>query len=68
MNRIGAIVALIVAVAGFALVYCPAAWSAAIAILVSTLVFAAAWLVILDRLRDELRGGRSVGGPRAAEP
>ncbi|HET9242314.1 MAG TPA: lipopolysaccharide biosynthesis protein [Gaiella sp.] len=41
---------------------------AAVAILVSTLVFAAAWIVIVTRLRDELRGGRSVGSPRAAEP
>ena len=41
---------------------------AAVAILVSTLVFAVAWLVILARLRDELRSGRPVGAPRAAEP
>jgi O-antigen/teichoic acid export membrane protein len=41
---------------------------AAVAILVSTLVFALAWIVILARLRDELRAGRNVGVPRAAEP
>ena len=41
---------------------------AAVAILVSTLVFALAWVVILARLRDELRGGRGVGAPRAAGP
>ncbi len=41
---------------------------AAVAILVATLAFAVAWVVILARLRDELRSGRSVGAPRAAEP
>jgi O-antigen/teichoic acid export membrane protein len=41
---------------------------AAVAILVSTLVFALAWVVILARLRDELRRGRGVGAPRAAGP
>jgi O-antigen/teichoic acid export membrane protein len=41
---------------------------AAVAILVSTLAFAAAWVVILARLRDELRAVRGVGAPRAAEP
>ena len=41
---------------------------AAVAILVSTLVFAAAWIVIVARLRDELRSGPSLGGARAAEP
>lgn len=40
MNRIGAIVALIVAVAGFSLVYCPAAWSAAIAAVGALLITA----------------------------
>ena len=39
---------------------------AAVAILVSTLVFAAAWLVVLARLRAELRAGRGVGAPRTA--
>jgi len=39
---------------------------AAVAILVSTLVFALAWVVILVRLRDELRASGSVGEPRAA--
>ena len=39
---------------------------AAVAILVSTLVFAAAWVVVLARLRAELRTGRGVGAPRAA--
>ena len=41
---------------------------AAVAILVSTLVFAAAWLVIVARLRTELRSGRKVGAPTAAGP
>jgi O-antigen/teichoic acid export membrane protein len=41
---------------------------AAVAILLATLVFAGAWIVIVARLRDELRRRRSVGGPRAAEP
>jgi O-antigen/teichoic acid export membrane protein len=39
---------------------------AAVAILVSTLVFAAAWVVILVRLRDELRATRATGAPRTA--
>ena len=39
---------------------------AAVAILVSTLVFALAWVVILVRLRDELRASGGVGEPRAA--
>ncbi|HEX5582607.1 lipopolysaccharide biosynthesis protein [Gaiella sp.] len=41
---------------------------AAVAILISTLVFAAAWLVVLARLRTELRSGRTVGAPTAAGP
>ena len=41
---------------------------AAVAILVSTLVFALAWVVILVRLRDELRAARGVGAARAAAP
>jgi O-antigen/teichoic acid export membrane protein len=41
---------------------------AAVAILVSTLVFAAAWVVILVRLRDELRRTHAMGAPRAAAP
>jgi O-antigen/teichoic acid export membrane protein len=41
---------------------------AAVAILVATLVFALAWIVILARLRAELRAGRGVGAPRAARP
>ena len=39
---------------------------AAVAILVSTLVFAAAWMVVLLRLREELRTGGSLGAPTAA--
>ena len=39
---------------------------AAVAILVSTLVFALAWVVILVRLRDELRTSGGVAEPRAA--
>jgi O-antigen/teichoic acid export membrane protein len=39
---------------------------AAVAILVSTLVFAAAWVVIVVRLRDELRAARGMGAPRPA--
>jgi O-antigen/teichoic acid export membrane protein len=39
---------------------------AAVAILVSTLVFATAWLVVLGRLRAELRAGRGIGAPTAA--
>ena len=39
---------------------------AAVAILVSTLVFALAWVVILVRLRDELRASGGVAEPRAA--
>ena len=39
---------------------------AAVAILVSTLVFALAWIVILVRLREELRTSGGVGEPRAA--
>jgi hypothetical protein len=34
--------------------------------LVSTLVFALAWLVVLSRLRTELRSGSGVGAPTAA--
>jgi O-antigen/teichoic acid export membrane protein len=41
---------------------------AAVAILVSTLVFAAAWAVVLVRLRTELRAAGRVGPPRAAAP
>jgi O-antigen/teichoic acid export membrane protein len=41
---------------------------AAVAILVSTLVFAAAWIVVLGRLRTELRTGRGIGAPTAAGP
>ena len=41
---------------------------AAVAILVSTLVFALAWLVVLTRLRAELRAGRELGAPTAAGP
>ena len=41
---------------------------AAVAILVSTLVFALAWTVILVRLRDELRSSTGIGAPRAAAP
>lgn len=41
---------------------------AAVAILVSTVVFAAAWGVILVRLRDELRATGGVGGPQTAAP
>jgi O-antigen/teichoic acid export membrane protein len=39
---------------------------AAVAILISTLVFAATWLVVLARLRTELRARREVGAPTAA--
>ncbi len=39
---------------------------AAVAILVSTLVFALAWVVILVRLREELRASGGVVEPRAA--
>jgi O-antigen/teichoic acid export membrane protein len=39
---------------------------AAVAILVSTLVFAAAWVVVLGRIRAEVRAGRGVGAPRTA--
>jgi O-antigen/teichoic acid export membrane protein len=39
---------------------------AAVAILVSTLVFGAAWLVVLARLRTELRAGDTIGAPTAA--
>ncbi len=39
---------------------------AAVAILVSTLVFGLAWLVVLARLRTELRAGGSIGAPTAA--
>jgi O-antigen/teichoic acid export membrane protein len=39
---------------------------AAVAILVSTLVFVLAWIVVLVRLRAELRAGGSVGAPTAA--
>src|SRR4029079_16549544 len=39
---------------------------AAVAILVSTLVFAATWLVVLSRIRAQARGGRGVGAPRTA--
>ena len=39
---------------------------AAVAILLSTLVFALAWVVILVRLRDELRASDGVVEPRAA--
>ena len=39
---------------------------AAVAILISTLVFAAAWVVVLVRLRSELRAARHVGVPTAA--
>jgi O-antigen/teichoic acid export membrane protein len=41
---------------------------AAVAILVSTLAFALAWLVVLSRLRAELRAGRELGAPTAAGP
>ena len=41
---------------------------AAVANLVSTLVFALAWTVILVRLRDELRSSTGIGAPRAAAP
>ena len=40
---------------------------AAVAILVSTLVFAAAWAVVLVRLRSELRAMRPLGAQTAAE-
>ena len=39
---------------------------AAVAVLVSTLVFAATWAVVLVRLRAELRSTRRVGAPSAA--
>ena len=39
---------------------------AAVAVLVSTLVFAATWAVVLIRLRAELRTARRVGAPSAA--
>jgi hypothetical protein len=39
---------------------------AAVAVLVSTLVFAATWAVVLVRLRAELRTARRVGAPSAA--
>jgi O-antigen/teichoic acid export membrane protein len=39
---------------------------AAVAVLVSTLAFAATWAVVLVRLRAELRSARSVGVPSAA--
>lgn len=39
---------------------------AAVAILVSTLVFAAAWTVVLVRLRTELRAARRLGAPTTA--
>jgi len=39
---------------------------AAVAFLVSTLVFAATWAVVLVRLRAELRATGRVGAPRAA--
>jgi O-antigen/teichoic acid export membrane protein len=39
---------------------------AAVAVLVSTLVFAATWAVVLVRLRSELRSTRRVGAPSAA--
>jgi O-antigen/teichoic acid export membrane protein len=41
---------------------------AAVAFLVSTLVFAATWAVVLVRLRTELRAAGRVGAPRAAAP
>jgi len=41
---------------------------AAVAILVSTVVFALAWVVILVRLRDELRTSPAVGAPPAVVP
>ena len=41
---------------------------AAIAVLISTLAFAAAWAVVLVRLRAELRTGRHVGAPTTARP
>jgi len=41
---------------------------AAVAFLVSTLVFAATWAVVLVRLRAELRATGRVGAPRAAAP
>ena len=39
---------------------------AAVAMLVSTVVFALAWLVVLSRLRAEVRAGRGIGAPTAA--
>ncbi len=39
---------------------------AAVAILVSTVVFALAWIVLVNRLRAELRSGGGVGAPTAA--
>lgn len=41
---------------------------AAVALLVSTLVFAATWAIVLVRLRSELRATGRVGAPRAAGP
>ena len=41
---------------------------AAVALLVSTLVFGLAWLVVLVRLRTELRAAGSLGAPTAARP
>ena len=41
---------------------------AAVAILVSTCVFAAAWAVVLVRLREELRAGGRLGAPTPAGP
>ena len=41
---------------------------AAVGILVATLAFAAAWAVVLVRLRDELRAARSVGELWTVEP
>ena len=41
---------------------------AAVAILVSTVVFAITWTVVLVRLRAELRAVRPVGSPEAAAP
>ena len=41
---------------------------AAVAILVSTLVFALAWVVVLVRLRDELARRAASAPPRAVAP
>ena len=41
---------------------------AAVAVLISTLAFAAAWAVLLVRLRAELRTERHVGAPTTARP